>query len=207
MRRFVNFDGDKPEMRDEEVIQYHLPNVEASFESDPTRILGNVDIFLTNFRLILVGSSFAYDFDIPVIGLFAVSRDPQSYYKPCLYCQIEQLDESDPDELFLAPEDETTLKTLFDEFARSAEQNPDPPEDGEEDWEGEDELIYNVDEVNLGAQQAAILAQFESKFIAPEDQFEDAENDEQEYYEEANENEGAILKESEYEENSTNQSL
>lgn len=113
-----------------------------------------------------------------------MSRDPNSYHKPCVYCQLDQEDGEQPDELFLAPDSSTTvvsssvstctnpssediLKSIFDGLCEAASLNPDPFEIGHDIPEGEDDLIYNIDEVNLGAQQASMLAHLESCFQEP----------------------------------------
>lgn len=173
MRHFVQCEEDVPILRDDEQINYTAGDIEVSFSAEVAEVQGKARLYLTNSRLILIGDKFAYDFDIRFILLFAVSRDPNSYPKPCLYCQLDQSEEDGADELFLAPEDEASLKTMFDEFSHAAELNPDPAEDGDDEWVGEDDLIYNVDEVQLGAEQARALAHLDSVFVAPEDQFED----------------------------------
>ena len=175
MRRFVDHNElGVPNLEDTDHIVYTLPNVEVAFS--PENVLGVGTLYITTSRIIIVNpSAFTLDIDVPFVGLHAVSRSTDSYPKPCLYCQLNQDDEDEPDELFLAPDDESLLKTLFDEFCKAAENNPDPPEDGEE--EGDDELIYDLNEVTLGAEQAATLAHLESVFVLPNEQFEDAEED------------------------------
>ena len=82
---------------------------------------------------------------------------------------IPEDDDDEPrGELYLAPADENDVIALFDAFSRVAMLNPD--EDDVDDDDGDnDGLIYNVDEVELGAVQARNLARFESVFQCPED--------------------------------------
>ena len=68
------------------------------------------------------------------------------------------------------PSDVSDLKEIFNAFSHAALLNPDPPEDGEE--EGDDELIYNTDEVELGAEQSRNLQHLESVFHLPGDELE-----------------------------------
>ena len=88
-------------------------------------------------------------------------------------------------EMYLSPLDESHLKAIYDAFSHAALLNPDPLEDGHE--EGDDELIYDIEEVALGAEQARALAHLESVFIAPGEVEDDAEEEDEEEYEEGGE--------------------
>lgn len=171
MRRFVEFEGDHPVLREDEAINYTLADVEVAFS--PDNVLGLATLYVTNQRVLLIGNgddSFNLDIDVPFIGLHAVSTSGESYPKPCMYCQLNQEDPDDgPDEVFLAPNDVSLLIGMFEAFCHAAELNPDLPEDGEE--EGDDELIYDLDEVELGAAQAQTLAHLESVFRLPGEKF------------------------------------
>lgn len=68
-------------------------------------------------------------------------------------------------EMYIVPSNENDLMSIFEALSQAALLNPDPPEEGEE--EGDDELIFNVDEVNLGAEQARALQHLESVFVLP----------------------------------------
>eukprot|EP01033_Poteriospumella_lacustris_P001759 gene1759-1279_t len=81
--------------------------------------------------------------------------------------------------MFLAPEDEADVYRIFDAFSHAALLNPDE----EDDDEGEDDFIFNEEEVHRGAQEA-MLAAWESKFVAP-----DEENDADNCYDEDEEDE------------------
>jgi nucleotide-sensitive chloride channel 1A len=178
MRRFVDYDeSGVPVLGDDETLNYRLDDVEVAFS--PQEVLGTGTLFITSSRVILLSPDrFSLDIDVSYIVLHAITRSLDSYPKPCLYCQLNQEDaENGPDELFIAPADDLKLREMFDAFSVAAENNPDPPEDGEE--EGDDELIYNLDEVTLGAQQAETLAHLESVFVLPSDQFEDADDAEE----------------------------
>jgi len=73
-----------------------------------------------------------------------------------------------PSEMFLVPSDEADVTTLFDALSRLAFLNPDSLQDGE--FEGDSNLIYNLDDVTLDAEQARALEHLESVFHVPGDQ-------------------------------------
>jgi len=179
MRRYVPVtpeDGQKPELWEDETIDYELDDVELSFGATKP-VVGNGKLMITSKRVLWIGTGeSAYDFDVPYIALHAITRDPDSYHKPCIYCQLDceedQGEESDEDEsevldeMFLAPSSEVHLTAMFNALSAAALNNPDPLEDWEQ--EGDDELIYNTDEVELGAEQARTLDHLESVFNVPE---------------------------------------
>lgn len=75
-----------------------------------------------------MSETLGYDFDVPYIMLHAITHDPESYPKPCLYCQLDE-DEDGPSELFLVPpkEEDCELHTLFPHpfhFISSFSTNP-----------------------------------------------------------------------------------
>jgi Regulator of volume decrease after cellular swelling len=177
MRRFVSCeDDDTPVLRDDEIILYTLQKVGVAYRREDA-IIEELKLFVTSSRIILIGVTIAADFDVSYVTLHAVTRDPASYAKPCLYCQLDYEEEEDEEEvecllypkseMFLVPETLSDLKAMFDAFSQAALMNPDPPEDGEE--EGDDELIYNQEEVALGAEQARVLSHLETVFHVPED--------------------------------------
>ena len=67
--------------------------------------------------------------------------------------------------MFLVPNSDEHLSAMFNALSAAALNNPDPPEEWEQ--EGDDELIYNLDEVELGAEQARTLEHLESVFNVP----------------------------------------
>jgi hypothetical protein len=77
-------------------------------------------------------------------------------------------------EMFLIQKNDIDLTEIYNAFSHAALLNPDPPEDGEE--EGDDELIYNIDEVELGVEQSQALEHLESVFHLPNDNVEDSDN-------------------------------
>lgn len=178
MRRFVSCeDNNTPVLRDDEVIFYTLEKVGVAYRSEDA-IIEELNLFVTSSRIILLGATIAADFDVSYVTLHAVTRDPASYVKPCLYCQLDFEEEEDEEEevgcllypkseMFLVPENLSDLKAMFDAFSRAALMNPDPPEDGEE--EGDDELIFNQEEVALGVEQSRILCHLETVFYVPDD--------------------------------------
>lgn len=178
MRRFVSCEDDNtPVLRDDEIIFYTLEKVGVAYRSEDA-IIEELNLFVTSSRIILLGATIAADFDVSYVTLHAVTRDPASYVKPCLYCQLDFEEEDDDEEevecllypkseMFLVPENLSDLKAMFDAFSRAALMNPDPPEDGEE--EGDDELIFNQEEVALGVEQSRILCHLETVFHVPDD--------------------------------------
>lgn len=180
MRRYVPVtpeDDQSPELWEDETIDYELNDVELSFGATKP-VIGTGKFIVTSKRVLWMGTGeSAYDFDVPYIALHAITRDPDSYPKPCIYCQLDceeedNGDESDDDEsevldeMFLAPSNEEHLTAMFNALSAAALNNPDPLEDWEQ--EGDDELIYNADEVQLGAEQARTLDHLESVFNVPE---------------------------------------
>mmetsp|Transcript_17577 Transcript_17577/g.29456 ORF Transcript_17577/g.29456 Transcript_17577/m.29456 type:complete len:223 (+) Transcript_17577:72-740(+) len=174
MRRFVQCEDGIPVMlHDEESIVHTIPSIDLTFSADESPSTGT--LYVTSKRFIWLSAEASYDFDVPFIALHAISNDPESYKKPCLYCQFDQdgdeeIDEDEPTEVFFIPADEKDVQKLFDIFSEAALNNPDDNEDDEEDGDGGDGggmfsngFIYNVDEVEAGAQQAK-LNQWESVF-------------------------------------------
>ena len=183
----------KPELWEGESLDFQLDGVELSFSSIRESSASKGKLFITSRRLLWLSSTSdeAFDFDIAFITLHAISRDPSSYPLPCIYCQLdvdEFGDEGDDEtEFFLISENESDLKLIFDALSRAAMLNPDPPVDGE--FDGDDEFIYDLEEVQLGAEQARMLNHLESVFNFPNeeqssenninssDQFEDEEDE------------------------------
>ena len=183
--------------------------IEFSFKADPpTEGVGK--LYITTGRIIWIreseqGSSSSssstkgtfkgFDFDIPYIVLHALTHDEGTYNKPCLYCQLDvpdTFDEDDADnedvaECFFAPHnpDESMLLKLFEAFSEAAQRNP--SDDGDEEGElfsvNENELIYDLDEIQANSEKATKLEHLESCFHVPaqfqqksqlDEQFEDA---------------------------------
>jgi nucleotide-sensitive chloride channel 1A len=183
-------------LAEDESLDYSLENVEVSFSKRQSR--GIATVCITSKRAFLLFKNEMFEFDPHFIVLHAITRDASSYPKPCLYCQLGYGSEDDgdcdknvedgdsdgngecidvvPTEIFLAPQLESSLKELFDAFSKLALLNPDDDDDDGADDDAE--LVFNVDEVTLGAEQARALAHLESVFIAPlgleVDQFADA---------------------------------
>ena len=189
LRRFVerNEDG-LPMLRDDENLITQFSNIEFSFAALNPNGIGQ--LYVTTERIIWLSTTESFDFDVRYIMLHAVSKDESTYPKPCIYCQldvecVEDVDdkdeESEPSECFFAPQEPEDLMTIFDTFSQTAQLNPDPEEeeefgDGMIQY-GNDDFIYNEEEVMNGAQQAK-LVDWESKFTCPtNNQFQDAPSD------------------------------
>lgn len=188
MRYIVNFNNTDydpnervPELWENETLDFSLDRVELSFTNDSTKVEGVGKLYITSKRVLWISPTKAYDFDVPYITLHAVSKDPQTYPKPCVYCQTDVEEDAFEDinddeeegnedqaitEFFLAPEEDRDLQSLFDALSHAALINPDP-EDEEDN--GDDDFIFNVDEVRLGAEQARVLDHLESVFQFPDE--------------------------------------
>ncbi|GLD94062.1 hypothetical protein PINS_up002673 [Pythium insidiosum] len=148
-------------------------------------------LFVTTKRILWVGDSatqrVGYGWEMNLVTLHAISRDPAAFSKPCLYCQIG---DDDMTEVRFVPSDEKLLSELFTAFSKSAEMNPDDDDDDEE-GDGSDAMgdgwFYNEDEVENGARAAQIAAHLDSVLhIAPgvvppteSGQFDDADEDDE----------------------------
>uniref|UniRef100_A0A0C9RPE5 TSA: Wollemia nobilis Ref_Wollemi_Transcript_5658_1290 transcribed RNA sequence n=1 Tax=Wollemia nobilis TaxID=56998 RepID=A0A0C9RPE5_9CONI len=132
-------------------------------------------LYITTKRLIWlsdVDKQKGYGVDFLSISLHAVSRDPEAYPLPCIYAQIESmedgygdeelenensaneenLDLSQVTEMRLVPSDAGTLDDLFRVLCTCAELNPEP----EGELEGEGDWIFSAEDMvnqNLLAQQ------------------------------------------------------
>lgn len=111
-------------------------------------------VFITTRRVIWVSDTErnkGYAVDFVAVSLHAVSRDPEAYPSPCIYTQIEtevgsdeESDESDSEangavdlskvtEMRIIPSDPDQLDQLFEAFSHSAELNPDPNAESDEE--------------------------------------------------------------------------
>jgi len=176
-RRFVDCDHEGvPIMREGEQMLLASADCEMSFYAgEPSLGVGKLSV--TSQRILWIGATKSFDFDVAYIALHAITSDVNAFPQPCLYCQFDETDISEPQECFFvlvegqkddsfstSGSDETnpTLRELFDTFSRAAAMNPDPEEG--DDTAGE--FIYNEAEVLAGSQQAA-LDRLESVFHVP----------------------------------------
>ena len=189
MRRFVEMEqmqGDNGKMQpfimDDDSVQLYLEEVEIAFNKnldDPNYPHGIGSLYITNKRVIWVSTknsdnrngdnnnnnnscsngSLAFDIDIQYVLLHAISKDPESFTKPCVYCQLDSNDnvdgneDSDEDdvilnEVFFVPQEESDLMKVFEALSNAALQNPDDEDEDNNDYEG---FIYNEEEVRRGA--------------------------------------------------------
>jgi nucleotide-sensitive chloride channel 1A len=171
-------EGEWPVLDEDEELLYRLENVKLAWgggeETDePPRDGGDGAeegiLAVTSARICWLGKTKSIEFDVPYIALHAVSRDPNTYPKPCLYCQLDE--EEDLKEVFFIPQVEDKLADMFDAFSKAAELCP-APSDFMEDEGGE----YDAED-NAG--DTSILQHLESVLIEPhaEGQFDDASED------------------------------
>jgi chloride channel, nucleotide-sensitive, 1A len=147
------------QLGDDESLQLTRSDITMSLGvAEPA--IGNGTLYVTSRRVIWISSDNpederTYDIDIGYIGLHAISKDPNSYPLPCVYCQLgyESGDETEggdeevvvpPTELFFAPQhsSDEELKHIFDALSLAAMLNPDLDDSGAE--EGQTELITSL---------------------------------------------------------------
>lgn len=189
MRRYVPVEesSGEPEMWEDDVIEFQLDNIEIAFSNAPEKSNMGV-LYITKKRVLWLGkgdSELAYDFDVPYIVLHALTRDVDSYPKPCVYCQLdEEYNDNDDegelditDEMYLVPQDEADLLSVFDALSHAAMINPDPED---EDEDSDDGFIFNEEEVQRGADEhaQATLNQLESVFNVPDEFVQDGDEGE-----------------------------
>lgn len=190
MRTFVELEegSSEPILEAGESVDYQLHSVEIAF-SDGNKV-GKGKLIVTSKRVIWLGegpsAGKAYDFDVPYIILHAISRDPESYPVPCMYCQLnvdEEEEEEDglSSEMYLIPPRDEDLEAIFEAFSKAALQNPDldMEEDGDDDGpsygvgynrgitETSTGFFCNTDEIQPGSKEAVILEQLDSVFQEP----------------------------------------
>ena len=85
----------RPVLTAEESLDFEYKDLALSFstassEDSVVDILG--DLFITNKRVIWLGKNgseaFTFECDVPYITMHALCRDPKSFPKPCIYCQL-----------------------------------------------------------------------------------------------------------------------
>mmetsp|Transcript_16281 Transcript_16281/g.51061 ORF Transcript_16281/g.51061 Transcript_16281/m.51061 type:complete len:203 (-) Transcript_16281:40-648(-) len=111
--------------------------------------------------------------------LHAVSRDPQTFPRPCLYAQLNLEHVA---EVFFAPGDPDALAALFDAFSAAAALNPDDLQ--EEDEEDDDAMAGLDDGDDDDPERDALLTRFDAMLADPpalpdpeQGQFDDALDD------------------------------
>lgn len=179
IRFFVLRDEDgAPLLGDEEEVLHRVPHVELSFRSDSAQVFSDGEVVVTSSRVLWLGIERSFDFSVVGILLHAVARDPESYPRPCLYCQLEvdepvddagkeEGDEETPShdeeesfiercstgEMYLSPQHQEELEPLFEALSKAALLCPDPDDD-DDDTVGE--WIFNENEVEQGVRQLAL---------------------------------------------------
>jgi hypothetical protein len=151
MRTFVERSepkgGSEPVLESGESIDYRLDGVELAFSAESAKE-GRGELIVTSKRVLWIAAEKAYDFDVPYIILHAISRDPESYPDPCIYCQLDVdgddedndggEEDTQPSEAYFIPPSEHHLEGLFEAFSQAALKNPDQvDEDDDENAQGE----------------------------------------------------------------------
>ncbi|CAN7046149.1 hypothetical protein IGI04_008558 [Brassica rapa subsp. trilocularis] len=168
LREFALRTGDGSPALDEsngEELMHVEPSVAVALGNRSLESPGT--LYITSRKLIWLSDADVakgYAVDFLSISLHAVSRDPETYSSPCIYTQIEVVEDEDDDEdetesngvldlskireMRLVPSDSTQLDTLFDVFCECAELNPDPVEEEEE--ESGHNWVFSADQMVVG---------------------------------------------------------
>ncbi|CAF2145055.1 BnaCnng53550D [Brassica napus] len=169
LREFALRTGDGSPALDEsngEELMHVQPSVAVALSDRSVESPGT--LYITSRKLIWLSDADVakgYAVDFLSISLHAVSRDPQTYSSPCIYTQIEVVEDEDEDdeddtestgvldlskirEMRLVPSDSTQLDTLFDVFCECAELNPEPVEEEEE--ESGHNWVFSADQMVVG---------------------------------------------------------
>eukprot|EP01084_Bolivina_argentea_P292559 502983_1 len=112
------------------------------------------ELVITSSRVCWLGPSSSTEIDVPYIVLHAVSRDPATFPKPCIYCQLGEGEELK--EVYFVPEREERLEPMFEAFCEAAElycpNDYIPSEDGDvvDEFRNEEVLRHLDNVLNLG---------------------------------------------------------
>ncbi|CAN6859414.1 unnamed protein product [Brassica oleracea] len=170
LREFALRTGDGSPALDQsngEEIMHVQPSVAVALGDRSVESPGT--LYITSRKLIWLSDADVakgYAVDFLSVSLHAVSRDPETYSSPCIYTQIEVVEDEDEDdedddtestgvldlskirEMRLVPSDSTQLDTLFDVFCECAELNPEPVEEEEE--ESGHNWVFGADQMVVG---------------------------------------------------------
>ncbi|CAN6850867.1 unnamed protein product [Brassica oleracea] len=171
LREFALRTGDGSPALDQsngEEIMHVQPSVAVALGDRSVESPGT--LYITSRKLIWLSDADVakgYAVDFLSVSLHAVSRDPETYSSPCIYTQIEVVEDEDEDdedddtestgvldlskirEMRLVPSDSTQLDTLFDVFCECAELNPEPVEEEEEEESGHN-WVFSADQMVVG---------------------------------------------------------
>jgi len=91
IRFFVMCDEEgQPLLGDGESVLHRSEAIELAFVAGtPPRPVGLGAVVVTSQRLLWLGETRSFAFSVPSILLHAVTSDPDSYPRPCLYCQLD----------------------------------------------------------------------------------------------------------------------
>ncbi len=166
MRRISATTVEQVELATDEILIQTVPNVALcwgivegtgstgtkSCESSSNGCLdeGVGELVITSSRVCWLGPSSSSEIDVPYIVLHAVSRDPATFPKPCIYCQLGEGEELK--EVYFIPECEERLEPMFEAFCKAAElcfsDDCTPSEDGDVvDESRNDEVLRHLDNV------------------------------------------------------------
>lgn len=181
-------DGQPQLLFEDEEITKTCPFV--SFVFSETHSAGVGTLYVTNRRVIWVQAdkSLTLGLSYPQIVMHAISRDTETFPKPCIYLQLDEgsedmVEDDDEDddlpapEAQLVPQDASLVDDLFRALCDSAAQNPDPDLDDD----GEGEFYFNDQEVLEGLDEerraAVLAARYQNACLTGEDGAEDIQED------------------------------
>jgi nucleotide-sensitive chloride channel 1A len=107
-------------------------------------------VFVSTQRLIWLSTADVtkgYAWTYSSIILHAISRDPEAYAQPCIYCQLDGPtgdEEDETPEMRLVPENPAELDAMFRSMAECSALNPDPTDDQAADADSSDEIGEEV---------------------------------------------------------------
>ena len=79
----------RPQLDDDEELKMSHPHTKVAFGSKPSEGPGTLHV--TTRRVVWVenGGGKNYSFTFKKIVMHALSKDPESYPKPCVYCHLD----------------------------------------------------------------------------------------------------------------------
>lgn len=112
-----------------EKVELEQSDVKLFFDDD---LKGEGTLFFTTERVawLCASDETGFAFDYPTFIIHAISRSPESFKYPCIYCQLQSSadeDESeDIPEVRFCPKEEAQLEEMFKVFSDMSALHPDP---------------------------------------------------------------------------------
>ena len=122
-------DGNNLFLAEGEKVELEQSEVQLFFDDD---CKGEGKLFFTTERVAWLSTSdeTGFGFDYPTFIIHAISRSPESFKYPCIYCQLQSSADDDESEeipeVRFCPKDEAQLETIFKIFSDMSALHPDP---------------------------------------------------------------------------------